>query len=563
MKNKILIYEALVSIVLLGWGSFDTNAQSIDFGRFSGSFSLEAQTYKQDSIINAPKVPEQILSNGYLNLNYTNSNISMGLRYENYFNPLLGIDPRYKGQGIAYRYVSYNTDFIDVTAGNYYEQFGSGLIFRSYEERALGYDNAMDGARVRVRPIDGVSITGIIGKQRNFWDESDGIVRGADINLNLANFITSLGTTNIFTGVSVISTYQADKDLFLKMPENALAWSARAGVATSSMNFDVEYAYKNNNPSATNEYNYNSGYGAIINFAFFESGYSASLNLHKIDNMDFRSDRYAQGTQLMLGFVPPLTKQHTYRLASMYPFATKFNGEAGMQLELAYKIPKGSAIGGKYGTDLTLNYSRVHNIDTTHTYKNSGINTITGRTYKSDFFSIGDRLYFQDINFNISRKFNPELKATATYINLIYDKDILENEGVPNSGKVYANILVADGTYRISSRHAIKLELQHMWEKQDSSITSHDLINGNWFGVMAELTISPNWYISIFDDWNYGNNNTDRQVHYFNSSVAYTRGSSRFSLGYGKQRSGVLCVGGVCRQVPASNGLYLSISTSF
>ncbi|HPU24227.1 MAG TPA: DUF6029 family protein [Candidatus Kapabacteria bacterium] len=34
-------------------------------------------------------------------------------------------------------------------------------------------------------------------------------------------------------------------------------------------------------------------------------------------------------------------------------------------------------------------------------------------------------------------------------------------------------------------------------------------------------------------------------------------------LTYGKQNQGIICVGGVCRTVPASNGLYLSISSSF
>ena len=31
----------------------------------------------------------------------------------------------------------------------------------------------------------------------------------------------------------------------------------------------------------------------------------------------------------------------------------------------------------------------------------------------------------------------------------------------------------------------------------------------------------------------------------------------------GKQREGLLCIGGVCRQVPASNGMTFSLTTSF
>lgn len=70
-------------------------------------------------------------------------------------------------------------------------------------------------------------------------------------------------------------------------------------------------------------------------------------------------------------------------------------------------------------------------------------------------------------------------------------------------------------------------------------------------------------YLTVYDDWNYGNEYEDRQIHYLNANAAYTRGTSRFSIGYGRQRSGILCIGGVCRQVPASNGFYLSVSTSF
>ena len=103
-----------------------------------------------------------------------------------------------------------------------------------------------------------------------------------------------------------------------------------------------------------------------------------------------------------------------------------------------------------------------------------------------------------------------------------------------------------------------------MWSKQDSAITSHDVINGIETRLHGRTpTISTSWFISIYDDWNYGNDTSIKRVHYLNANVAYIRGASRFSLGYGKQRTGILCVGGVCRQVPASNGFYLSVSTSF
>jgi hypothetical protein len=236
------------------------------------------------------------------------------------------------------------------------------------------------------------------------------------------------------------------------MPENVLAWSARAAIFGEKYSVDAEYSYKYNNPNLINNYSYNSGYGFIINGSYFEKGFSANLNLHKIDNMDFRSDRDAVKSELMLNFIPPLTKQHSYRLATMYPYSTQLNGEAGLQADVSYKIPRNSLLGGKYGTDINLNFSRVHSIDSTK---------IDDYKYESPFFGIGDKLYFQDINLNIQRKFNNEFKSTLAFYNIIYDRDRIENSGVPNSGKVYSNILVAEGTYSFSRKYALKLELSH------------------------------------------------------------------------------------------------------
>jgi hypothetical protein len=81
--------------------------------------------------------------------------------------------------------------------------------------------------------------------------------------------------------------------------------------------------------------------------------------------------------------------------------------------------------------------------------------------------------------------------------------------------------------------------------------------------MLAEWSISPNWFISAFDEYNYGNDIEDNRIHYVNAAVAYVKRTNRISLGYGKQREGLLCVGGICRNVPASNGFTLSISSSF
>ena len=76
-----------------------------------------------------------VLNNAFLNINYIKGKFRAGLRYESYLNALADYDPEFKGNGIPFRYATYSIDGLEITAGNYYEQLGSGLIFRAYEEK--------------------------------------------------------------------------------------------------------------------------------------------------------------------------------------------------------------------------------------------------------------------------------------------------------------------------------------------------------------------------------------------------------------------------------------------
>ncbi|WP_367328970.1 DUF6029 family protein, partial [Lentimicrobium sp.] len=86
---------------------------------------------------------------------------------------------------------------------------------------------------------------------------------------------------------------------------------------------------------------------------------------------------------------------------------------------------------------------------------------------------------------------------------------------------------------------------------------------GDWLQFLIEYTVAPKWYLTVADQYNYGNPDKDRRFHYPAVSAGYTYGSNRLTLTYGKQREGILCVGGVCRNVPASNGLTITLTSSF
>ena len=125
-------------------------------GQLHGNFQLDGQLYLRDEAIDPSGEffpDERFLGQGYANFVYTQGDFSGGLRYENYQNVMLGFPEGYRGEGITYRYLQFKQDNLDVTVGSFYEQFGSGMVFRSYEERGLGYDNAMDIINMRCLPV--------------------------------------------------------------------------------------------------------------------------------------------------------------------------------------------------------------------------------------------------------------------------------------------------------------------------------------------------------------------------------------------------------------------------
>ena len=184
--NKAFLYTRLPIAAIMLLAGVTAHAQGIMGGHVTGNIQLDGQISHADSIIGAQDVPENLLMNARADILYTNGGFSAGLRFEAYQNPMLGFDNRYKGEGIANYFVSYQGERLSVTAGNFYEQFGSGMILRAYEDRYLGIDNSLRGLNVTLRPFDGVTIKALAGKQRYFWNYGDGLVRGIDGEVNLS-----------------------------------------------------------------------------------------------------------------------------------------------------------------------------------------------------------------------------------------------------------------------------------------------------------------------------------------------------------------------------------------
>ena len=100
--------------------------QSAFGGQLHGNFQLDGQLYLRDESIDPTGEffpDEKFLGQGYANFVYADGSFSAGLRYENYQNVMLGFPEGYRGEGITYRFLQFKQDGLDITVGNFYEQF--------------------------------------------------------------------------------------------------------------------------------------------------------------------------------------------------------------------------------------------------------------------------------------------------------------------------------------------------------------------------------------------------------------------------------------------------------
>jgi len=544
-KLSTLLFAVVANAIIA-----QVNINNLNLGEVHGNFQVNTQYYEPDSAIGAAPVPEKMLLNGFANITYTKGKFTAGIRYESYLNALQGYPAGFKGTGIPYRYASYKLDEMEVTVGSFYEQFGSGLTLRTYEERNLGLDNALDGIRVKYEPIKGIYLKGLAGKQRSFFTTGPGLVRGFDGEIYINQVFKKLADKKLIVslGGSFVSKYQPDTDPTYVLPENVGNSAGRFSIIRNNFNINGEYAYKINDPSSDNYFNYKYGDAILLQANYAVKGFALSLSGSRIDNMSFRSNRTAQLTDLLINYIPAFPKQHTYLLLAFYPYASQSRGEMEFSSEVKYKFKKGSLLGGKYGTELTVNYSGANSLDTTRLKASENDRKFD---YTSNYLGVGKEVYFRDVYVEITKKINSKWKGTILHSYQVYNKSVIQKPGDPT---VFSNISVIDISYKLKPTSTIRMELQNFATKQDKQ---------DWAYVLLEYTISDKWFVAAGDQYNYGNKHTDQRYHYPMFNAGYTKNATRIVLGYGKQRAGIFCVGGVCRNVPASNGLSLTITSTF
>ena len=519
----------------------------------NGSIQSDVLIQQKDEKIGVNEVEDWGQTNTYAEIGLQSKYIDAGLRFEYLEHPLPGFEKDFKGWGIPYLYIKGHLQKVELTAGNLYDQFGSGFIFRTYEERSLGVDNSIFGGRVVYKPMDGLMLKVLSGKQRRYWHLNHSWITGADLELSLDPFIKSLQRSHIYLtlGASYINKYESNDEVImtdavhkLKLPEFVNAFDVRARLQKNNLSLLAEYAQKSQDPSFDNGYIYRRGYVAMLSGSYSIRGASILLQAKRSDNMSFRSLRSMVGTSSFINHLPAFTMEHSYTLPVLYPYATHPLGEWAYQAEAAYKFKRNTTFGGKYGTTVKLNFSHVHSIDQSPKTLNGSVSGSDG--YGSSFWKWGDTMYYQDLNVQIDKKVSKSLKLNLMYMNQFYNKTVIEGEG----GLIHSDIIVGEGKLSLGKKTTIRAEAQYLFTKDDK---------GDWTFGLIELSFAPYWMLTVSDLYNVG----ETHLHYYMGTVTFAAKSHRLQAGYGRTKDGYNCSGGVCQYIPASRGFMLSYNYNF
>ena len=506
---------------------------------------------------------EHLRFNTYLKLDYNFlENFTATVQVESY-EPLalLNYSPNFDGTNLGIYSLNYQDSKLEVNAGHYYEQFGSGLILRNWEDRQLGINNALLGGRIKYTPFDFLALTALYGQQRVGFETADSDIYGFNTEIDVSS-ILNLEASSINLGFSYVGRNQETDIEDPNFDELTNAFSGRIDFSKGNFYANAEYVTKSDDVFVFEgqllNTSVNPGNALLFNTGFSKKGFGLDATFRRLENMGFYSEREKTGNVFLennINFNPGLTKQHDYLLTNIFvyqaqaevrfvdPQATEA-GEIGGQVDVFYNIKKGTALGGEYGTKLAFNASYWAGL--------KGDYNFADLSYDVDFMGFGDK-YFSDISLEIRKKWNKKWNSIFYYVNQYYNQRTIEDR--PTGEIIKTNIIVGETFYKFGRiGQSVRLELQRLWSNSD---------NHDWIGGTLEYNLSPRLAFYVNDIYNSGDDSSTSENHYYNFGGSFTKGSTRVSLNYGRQRAGLVCVGGVCRFVPEATGLSASVLMNF
>jgi len=590
--------KRITAIILVFCYGFVSYAQ----GHFTGDLQHAFNVHIRDENIGAAN--NQLYDNfksssdTWMNLRYRNNGFEFGMRYDMFLNSIsFAGENEVNGIGLGYWYAKTRIDKLGksqlkgltITAGHFYDQLGSGTTFRAFENRGLGFDNALVGLKAELELPWNLNLKAFTGRQKNMRGFLNGenaflnvykpAIAGIGlegfynltkknkekaINISVApgiSFVNRIVDSDFMNTVLVptINSYDLENRFVPKY--NTFVFSAYNTFSLGRFALYTEFAGKSKDNILINTFNVGDdgsqslerrlalkrGYVAFGSLTYSQKGLGISLQAKKTSFFGFRTQSLGLlENDGVINFLPAQTRQNSLRLLSRYNHNTQELDELSFQVDVTYTP--------KRGITFNANFADVRNNDE-RLYREYYLEaTIKPRKKK---WKLITGIQAQDYNQNA------------------YEKDVFRR------GKLLTTFTpFVDFTWKFDRKKSIRVEAQYLLTKRNETLFGATDANptkeqdlGDWAHGLVEFTVAPNWTFSVGNTVNLNNEEkilddgtktTKLDVTHFPIVyTSYTIKTTRLELSYAKMNEGIICTGGVCRFQPAFSGVRFGMTTSF
>ncbi len=527
MKKAFLFLAGIFALTNTSWAQ----------GTLSGDFMANANFFQRDTAIKAANNPlyDNYLSGGeaWLGLRYNNKGFTATVRVDafhnsNLYNPTQALT----GFGLGAWSLSKDIQGLTITAGYIYDQIGSGVLFRAYEDRGLLIDNALVGVHLKYQVADNFYIKAFTGQQKFLFSTYKPIIKGfnaeGDFNVgDKVHLVPGVGVVNRTLDQNsmdlVVGTINSQDSSTRFTPKyNDYAFSVYNTLTAGDFSWYVEGAYKTAEAIVKdNILQYKDGNVVYTTLGYARKGIAVNLTGKRTENFVMRTSPNEVLNRGLTNWQPIVARLRPQRLMARYTPASQDISEL--------------ALGG----DVLIAPNDKLSITLNGTY----INTLEDVTLYREGYAEGEYRGVKDFI------------LTAGFQYMEYNQELYQVKPlVPN---VISMIPFFEVVYKIDKKKSIRTE----WEYQS---TSQDY--GSWLFGLVEFTIAPKWSFAVSDMYNVAPGPlapAGNGLNYYNIFAAFTKGPHRFTLSYVKQVEGINCTGGVCRYEPAFSGIKFGVTSQF
>ncbi len=528
-------------------------------GTFSGDLMMNLNYFDRDASIKASGNPlyNNYLSGseGWMDLRYNIKGFTFFVRADAFNNSnLKNPTSANTAFGVGAWSVSKELKDLTITAGYIYDQIGSGVMFRAYEDRGLLIDNALVGISLKYKLTNNIIVKGFTGQQKDndlsalnnpttISQKYAPVIRALDVegdfNVGKVHLVPGVGMLNrtldaasYATTAKAVPTDTAGNPLFTPK-YNMYAYTAYNTLTIGNFSWYAEASYKSKDAIAT-------PLGAMVNrdgnveyttIGFAKKGVAVNLTGKRTDGYVMRTSYNETLLNGLLNWQPIVARLRTQRLISRYSPASQDYSEQGATADVL--------LSPSDYTNYTLTYTNIKTLDNTQLYQEG----------------------YAQVDYLKMDKWR--LMAGAQYLNF----NIAVYDTRANAPMLKAITGFGEATYKITNKKSLRFEFEYMNTQQDY---------GSWVFALLEYNVAPKWSISASDMYNIvpnkSSDNPNYDVathsvpnpsHYYNIYTAYTKDANRFSIAYVKQVDGINCSGGVCRYEPAFSGVKATLTSSF